>query len=66
MAFHPVEPFIAYGDKAGKVISHYCLGSASAQQSNLKSEVHWHANPVRTLAFSPDGNYMYSGGEEVR
>eukprot|EP00596_Hydrurales_sp_CCMP1899_P000374 CAMPEP_0119046284 /NCGR_PEP_ID=MMETSP1177-20130426/45607_1 /TAXON_ID=2985 /ORGANISM="Ochromonas sp, Strain CCMP1899" /LENGTH=937 /DNA_ID=CAMNT_0007019219 /DNA_START=394 /DNA_END=3207 /DNA_ORIENTATION=- len=43
-------------------------GKGKAQSVDVAHPVcttlHWHAHPVASLALSPDGRYMFSGGEE--
>ncbi|KAJ3048263.1 hypothetical protein HK097_010731, partial [Rhizophlyctis rosea] len=65
IAIHPTEGYVAVGEKTGKITSWYCLGTDEKSQKNpVKSSVHWHANQVNALAFTSDGTYMLSGGEE--
>ena len=43
----------------------HCLGeSAAAATDPVRTAVHWHAHGVRTLAFTPDGSILLSGGDE--
>lgn len=39
-------------------------GDASAGHNVSRATVHWHAEPVRCLAFSADGTYLLSGASE--
>ncbi|KAL6045495.1 NET1-associated nuclear protein 1 [Balamuthia mandrillaris] len=68
--FHPTEYCVVFGDTTGCISFNYCLAS-NGSNSKPKAErpvitnFHWHAHSPRSLAFSPDGAYMYSGGEEA-
>ena len=46
----------------------FCLGDSAdpaAASNAVRTVAHWHAHAVRTVAFSPDGAYMLSGGDEA-
>lgn len=64
MVVHPSEPYVAVGDKDGKITLWYVLDLAEHRQKPVTSTVHWHAHPVRSLSFTNDGIYLLSGGEE--
>jgi WD40 repeat protein len=61
LEYHPTEPYIAVGTKNGNILLVY---NFSKKQDSVVSSLNWHAHEVRTIAFSPDGAYMLSGGEE--
>ena len=52
----PSGTYIAMGDSAGQILKIY-----SANQSQ---RMHWHAHKVSWLGFTPDENFLLSGGEE--
>jgi NET1-associated nuclear protein 1 (U3 small nucleolar RNA-associated protein 17) len=77
LAVHPVESCFATGDTAGMVRTWYCLDPRTwpeerspARSKGLQlskeatSVTHWHAHPVGDMAFTPNGAYLLSGGEE--
>jgi len=80
MAVHPREPCIAVGEKDGNIRFWYCLSGESkfdirqavarkskkrsVDASRVSNDMHWHAHQVLSLAFSPDGVYLLSGGYE--
>ncbi|KAJ3130465.1 WD repeat-containing protein 75 [Nowakowskiella sp. JEL0407] len=59
-AIHPTEPYIALGDIKGKIHLWYGLEATKP----VVSVMHWHAHRVNHLAFTKDGVYLLSGGEE--
>jgi NET1-associated nuclear protein 1 (U3 small nucleolar RNA-associated protein 17) len=72
LAFHPSEEYFATGDSKGVVRLWYCLNSEHSEHviSNVEKRavtttLHWHAHPVASLAFSVNGAYLLSGGEET-
>lgn len=71
LAFHPSEEYFATGDEKGTVRIWYCLNSDMTSQTAAGVEkraptttLHWHAHAVSGLAFTPNGAYLLSGGEE--
>lgn len=71
LAFHPSEPYFATGDEIGQVRLWYCLNEQASSSSVSTNErraqtvtMHWHAHAVSFLAFTPNGAYLLSGGEE--
>ena len=36
-----------------------------AAENLVCSTMHWHAHAVGALCFSPDGNFLLSGGQEA-
>lgn len=71
LAFHPTESYFATGDEIGQVRLWYCLNeqaSATLGSSGEKKAqtvtMHWHAHAVSAIAFTPNGAYLLSGGEE--
>jgi NET1-associated nuclear protein 1 (U3 small nucleolar RNA-associated protein 17) len=63
VAIHPQENYIATGDQVGKIILWFCLGNS--KEKSTTRIMHWHSHPVRSLAFTKDGVYLISAGEEV-
>eukprot|EP01083_Nonionella_stella_P017105 47799_1 len=64
VAFHPVKPYVAAGDSGGRITMWYPETSQSGGRT-VTSTLHWHAHGVMALAFSEDGSYLLSGGEEA-
>ncbi|KAF9916156.1 hypothetical protein BX616_004488 [Lobosporangium transversale] len=62
LAFHPTEGCIATGDERGRITLWYCFGKNIDRP--VTTTMHWHAHQVAALAFTSDGNYLLSGGEE--
>lgn len=71
LAFHPSEEYFATGDQKGQIRLWYCLNSAQvpAQAQGEKraqtTTLHWHAHAVSSIAFTANGSYLLSGGEEA-
>ncbi|KAI0274996.1 quinon protein alcohol dehydrogenase-like superfamily [Gloeopeniophorella convolvens] len=69
LAFHPTEEYFATGDEKGTIRLWYCLHEAIAPAADVEKRaptttLHWHAHAVSALAFTPNGAYLLSGGEE--
>ncbi|KAN0060395.1 NET1-associated nuclear protein 1 [Thecaphora frezii] len=78
MAFHPTEEGrLVTGDDRGRIRIWYCLDEkymvdvSSQDAAGLAMErhapstvLHWHAHAVASLAFTPNGAHLLSGGEE--
>lgn len=63
---------MAAGDVTGRVLIWHGVEAAVARaaaggqaEALGCTTVHWHAHPVRCLAFSLDSSYLLSGGEEA-
>ena len=70
LAVHPSEDYFATGDVKGVVRLWYCLDSNLIKVVGVgkKSEtcaLHWHAHAVSSVAFTANGAYLLSGGEEA-
>ena len=71
LAFHPSEEYFATGDAKGIVRLWYCLndnfptGVKGIEKRAPTTTFHWHAHPVSSIAFSSNGAYLLSGGEEA-
>ena len=78
LAFHPRDSYVVTGDATGKIILwHQCFpfpststtagtsaaGAVVAAQP-VCSILHWHSHAVAATAFTHDGAYLLSGGEE--
>ncbi|OCH94693.1 WD40 repeat-like protein [Obba rivulosa] len=70
LAFHPSEEYFATGDSQGVVRIWYCLNEAATvkttcvEKTAQTTTLHWHAHAVSSLAFTANGAYLLSGGEE--
>ncbi|KAJ3556436.1 hypothetical protein NM688_g2023 [Phlebia brevispora] len=71
LAFHPSEEYFATGDTKGVVRLWYCLndsipsGLTGTEKRAPTTTLHWHAHAVSALAFTSNGAYLLSGGEEA-
>ncbi|TFK77382.1 WD40 repeat-like protein [Pluteus cervinus] len=71
LAFHPVDEYFATGDAKGCIRLWYCLNDqlpAKARGVEKKAPtttLHWHAHAVSSIAFTSNGAYLLSGGEEA-
>ncbi|PVV04800.1 hypothetical protein BB560_000676 [Smittium megazygosporum] len=54
---------IAVGDISGKI--HLCHQVFDQNSNVVKTVMHWHSNRVNSLAYTSDGNYILSGGNEA-
>ncbi|TMW69027.1 hypothetical protein Poli38472_001183 [Pythium oligandrum] len=57
VALHPRTLEFSVGDALGQIFR-FLKGGAS------DAKLHWHSHAVRCLTYSPDGNFLLSGGEE--
>uniref|UniRef100_A0A0W0FAU9 Putative WD40 repeat-like protein n=1 Tax=Moniliophthora roreri TaxID=221103 RepID=A0A0W0FAU9_MONRR len=70
LAFHPSEEYFATGDVKGNIRLWYCLNenvmvkAKKVEKKTQTANLHWHAHAVSSLAFTPNGAYLLSGGEE--
>lgn len=70
LAFHPTEEYYATGDSKGCVRLWYCIGqnpqieTFGLEKKSQTSLFHWHAHAVASIAFTSNGSYLLSGGEE--
>ncbi|KAG5647763.1 hypothetical protein DXG03_008486 [Asterophora parasitica] len=70
LSFHPTDEFFATGDEKGNVRLWYCLNDSLAvnargvEKKTQTTTLHWHAHAVSSLAFTSNGAYLLSGGEE--
>lgn len=70
LAFHPTEEYFATGDDKGSIRLWYCLNDTlpvnarGMEKKTQTTALHWHAHAVSSLAFTPNGAYLLSGGEE--
>jgi len=61
LAFHPHLDLIATGNQEGRATFWYNFCESDFATTSL----HWHAHPLHAIAFSVDGAYMFTGGEEA-
>ncbi|KAJ7631055.1 WD40 repeat-like protein [Roridomyces roridus] len=70
LAFHPTEEYFATGDEKGCIRLWYCLNDeqvhkpVGVEKKSQTAIMHWHAHAVSSVAFTPNGAYLLSGGEE--
>ena len=70
LAFHPTEEYFATGDVKGNIRIWYCLNESlpvsvrGVEKKAQTTTLHWHAHAVSSIAFTPNGAYLLSGGEE--
>jgi NET1-associated nuclear protein 1 (U3 small nucleolar RNA-associated protein 17) len=73
LAFHPSEEVFATGDAVGVIRLWYCLDPKRMPWTKVPGDtdrkaptttLHWHAHAVSSIAFTPNGAYLLSGGEE--
>lgn len=70
LAFHPTEEYFATGDDKGIIRLWYCLNEAQpvnargVEKKAQTTTLHWHAHAVSSIAFTSNGSYLLSGGEE--
>lgn len=71
LKFHPLAAaHLASGDARGQIFLWHLdtpstTGRPAAQHRPRFTKLHWHAFPVRSLGFSPDGTALISGGNEA-
>ncbi|KAI0785054.1 WD40-repeat-containing domain protein [Abortiporus biennis] len=71
LAFHPHEEYFATGDDKGVIRLWYCLNdrlpskSTDTEKKAPTTTLHWHAHAVSSVAFTSNGAYLLSGGEEA-
>ncbi|EKM61312.1 uncharacterized protein PHACADRAFT_180447 [Phanerochaete carnosa HHB-10118-sp] len=71
LAFHPTDDYFATGDNKGVVRLWYCLndsipaGVTGVEKKAPTTTLHWHAHAISSLAFTANGAYLLSGGEEA-
>ncbi|KAH9942941.1 WD40 repeat-like protein [Amylocystis lapponica] len=70
LAFSPSEEYFATGDSTGCIRLWYCLNeratvkTVGVEKTAQTTTLHWHAHAVSSLAFTANGAYLLSGGEE--
>lgn len=70
LAFHPTDEYFATGDEKGQIRLWYCLNNQISFEDETVDKraqttvLHWHAHAVSSIAFTPNGAYLLSGGEE--
>ncbi|XP_012275072.1 WD repeat-containing protein 75 [Orussus abietinus] len=60
IAGHPNEDWVATGDISGRVL----VWRGLSENKPIHTTYHWHTLPVKEIAFSSSGGYMYTGGSE--
>ena len=63
LQYHPKEPCLVLSDRHGQIVMWYCLDPSGTP--GVQRTLHWHANEVTDLAFTSNGQYLLSGGEEA-
>eukprot|EP00117_Sycon_ciliatum_P020176 scpid46314/ scgid18051/ WD repeat-containing protein 75 len=62
VASHPSQACIATGCAGGQIKLWYKIADGASQVESV--DFHWHSHAVMDLAFTHDGSYLLSGGEE--
>ncbi|KAF8665440.1 hypothetical protein AX16_000459 [Volvariella volvacea WC 439] len=71
LAVHPTEEYFATGDEKGNIRIWYCLNDQlpahvrGVEKRTATTNHHWHAHAVSSIAFTSNGAYLISGGEEA-
>ncbi|KAK4057770.1 NET1-associated nuclear protein 1 [Microbotryomycetes sp. JL221] len=72
VAFHPQQNYFATGNVKGQIKLWFDVLGNDDKTTNAPPAVrpatamfHWHAHAVSALAFTPNGAYLLSGGEEA-
>jgi len=71
LAFHPFDEYFATGDDKGNIRLWYCLNeqvgkhAVGVEKKAQTTTMHWHAHAVSSIAFTFNGAYLLSGGEEA-
>lgn len=70
LSMHPTEEWFATGDSKGQIRLWHCLqdgifAGPSREKIVRTTTLHWHTHAVSSLAFTPNGAYLLSGGEEA-
>ncbi len=69
LAMHPTESVVALGDSSGRIAIVRRVqrgdGREESEGQLAVSYAHWHSLPVAALAWSEDGEHLYSGGGEA-
>ncbi|KAJ7925936.1 hypothetical protein B0H13DRAFT_1973962 [Mycena leptocephala] len=64
------EDYFATGDEKGNIRLWYCLNDqlpvkpVGVEKKTQTTSLHWHAHAVSSIAFTSNGAYLLSGGEE--
>ncbi|EQC42511.1 hypothetical protein SDRG_00244 [Saprolegnia diclina VS20] len=61
VALHPTRDEVVTGDVNGQI---QVWRSLTEHMVPEPTKLHWHSHPVGSVAYSTDGNYVASGGEE--
>lgn len=69
-AMHPSDEYFATGDVKGVIRLWHCpdpsqVNVVGVEKKSQTSTFHWHAHPVSSVAFTRNGAYLLSGGEEA-
>ncbi|GAA6058274.1 hypothetical protein JCM3770_004336 [Rhodotorula araucariae] len=65
IAFHPSDNYFATGNARGQIRLWYNVLGADDGAAPSTSILHWHAHAIAALAFTPNGAYLLSGGQEA-
>ena len=71
LACHPLDDHLVTGDEKGNIRLWYALDErivvkdVGLEKKAPTATLHWHAHAVSSLAFTSNGAYLLSGGEEA-